>query len=1141
MRTTLLLALCAPALAQNDLDWAELAADFDGRGDRDRALVAWARSLADHDTSEARRELARLAEGRAALRFTMRVPGVDDQYWPGWVLSTAAGRIATGWDDVRIFDERTGALVCEPLPVAPIQLALDPTGTHVAVIEAGDRAAVWEIASRERKFELVPDWGPIAWAPDGALVARAVDVGDTWQVTVWDTATGAVLHQPEPTEEGVSELEFSSDGRYLAIAGQTVRVVDLQLGVVAANVPGDAEYRVRFHPTSPRLMILDTSRAVLRAWDLGAGTWVGPELCGYAFARNIERDPTGERWVVSQAERAVASFAETGAPAGAPLQPDDLTEWQRYKYGWEAEDLSPDGRLQAVSGVGDIVRVWDTVTGRRLGPLLRHGRRVTGLEFTEAGALVTASADGVVRIWSMDALTPLEFVADEDPSDDIFLAPSGPYALFVDELAELEIREPDGEAPTRFECPTRFTDLAVSADGVRCAAVGADSGLWTWDQTDPAARPARSTRTARAGAVAIDTRGARVVHWDEDHVVRLYDLETRAHTAHWPVPGGLEELPLDHDGLVWASLDGPMGLFGSTAAPIHGLREVEQRPLAVDAHGEAVLIGTEAGKRLEWRTSERRSGDLAALIARDDTDPVRSWLVSSTRVVAVHERSATLIDPVQGTLVARITCEDDIGLARLSGDRLMLECWPTARIYASDDGALLAAHELHGRVLALSPIPGTSRLAISSLRRALHVVDVTTNARVGRALPLTAKPSAVEVIDEDTAVLATVEGAVLVIDLCTGEAREVVPATGKEIVHIALSRDEDRLVYVEAPDVVVLRDLALGVELYRQHLALEPGPAEAIVRGSPFDDEPVIQFDPTGRTLLVAGRARIREGPNSWKSVPTRSEIVEAATGQVLCELEGTRWNTTFRQFSADGERLLAWQWKELQTWATGSGKALASIALEDRIADARLQPDGTLVSVEDEHGGFSVWETDTGAERIARRHLGGTRYQDAALSPDGRLFFAPAADDKGHWIDLATGETLAIVDDPRDIDFGPDGLVLLDRARLVRVTGSGVQRLGFRPAVISEEGWPHFAEGRYISFIDAQRVVVGAQCAEQRANPMLHEVELAVLDFGPTRHEPMSGTPAELLERWSNRLGLQATPDGRVGERAPHDSRKPR
>jgi WD40 repeat protein len=1146
MWTYLLLSICSPALAQSDVDWAKVAADFDGRGDRDRALVAWARSLADRDTPEARRELARLADGRAALRFTLHVPGVDDKYWPGWVLSTAAGRVATGWDDVRIFDERTGALVCEPLPVAPRQLALDPTGTWVAVIEVGDRAAVWDIASAQRKFELVPGWGQIAWAPNGALIARAVEVDDHWQVTVWDAATGAVVHQPAPDAEYVTEMAFSHDGRYLSVAGESLVVYDLQRGIVAASVAGSDEFvsdefRIRFHPTALRLMILATSRAVMRAWDIDRGTWVGPELPGYTFAQGIECDSTGERWVVSQAEEAVASFADTGAPAGAALELDDLTDSQREKYGWQAEDLSPDGCLQAVSGVGDTVRVWDTVSGRRLGPLLRHGRRVTGLELTGAGALVTASADGVVRIWSTGELAPLELVAHEERGE-VYLAPTGPYAVVQDELAAFEIRESDGEVSVRFDCPTRFKDLAVSADGTRWAAMGADHGLWAWDSRNPAARPELSTRTAGGRSVEIDARGARVVHWDRDHVIRLFDLRAGAHVAHWPVPWGLAELPIDHEGLVWAQWDERVGPLVRATPPMHEpVEDDEQRPLALDAHGEALLIGTEHGKRLEWRTSDRRSKDLTPLIAAED-GAVRSWLVSATRVVAVHDRSATLIDPIEGSLVARIGAAADIGLAALVDDRLMLECWPTAQIHDSADGQLLAAHELQGRVIALSPVPGTARLAISSIRRELHCVDVTTNMRLGRAISLTDEPSAVAIVDEDTAVLATVEGAVLLIDLKTGEAREVVPATGKEIVHVALSRSEDRLVYVEAPSVVVLRDIAHGIELYRQGLAVDPQHAEAALRGSPWDEGPAIQFDPTGRKLLVAGRARLRLGPNTWDSVPTRAEILEAATGRVLCKLEGyDDFRTTFRHFSSDGERLLAWQWKLLQTWATGTGEALASIELGDDIADARLQPDGSLVSVEDEHGGFSVFETDTGAARIPRRHLGGTRYQDAALSPDGRLFFAPAADDKGHWLDLATGETLAIVDDPREIDFGPDGLVLLDRARLVRVTQSGVQPLGFRPAVIGYDSWFHFADGRDISFVDAQRVVVGVQCAEQRARPMLDEVELSISDFGPARHEPMSGTPAELLERWSLRLGLHVTPDGRIEETTRHESQKPR
>src|SRR5262249_54024396 len=68
--------------------------------------------------------------------------------------------------------------------------------------------------------------------------------------------------------------------------------------------------------------------------------------------------------------------------------------------------FAPDGRLLAATE-GSRVRVWDPASGKIVGTLRGHGKRVTALAFARGGGagraplLLTGSEDETVRLWDV--------------------------------------------------------------------------------------------------------------------------------------------------------------------------------------------------------------------------------------------------------------------------------------------------------------------------------------------------------------------------------------------------------------------------------------------------------------------------------------------------------------------------------------------------------------------------------------------------------------------------------------------------------------------------------------------------------------------------------------------------------------------
>jgi WD40 repeat protein len=243
----------------------------------------------------------------------------------------------------------------------------------------------------------------------------------------------------------------------------------------------------------------------------------------------------------------------------------------------ETVAFSPDSQLTAYGDAGQLVRIWDNVTGTPLAVLHHPGPTGAGraVAFSADGKLFVSCAADSVRVWDMggagekravqahrDAAPSLAFSPDRrvlasagrDGGVRLWDAATGePRATLATPGGHGQVLafSPDGRVlaagdnagglhlwsmVTRAELPAPAADggqpvfgLEFTPDGARLAAAGGD-GLTVWRAVEEGGRePARFEREARAGrgrsrCVWVSPDG-RLIGWvEEDGIIHLWDV-----------------------------------------------------------------------------------------------------------------------------------------------------------------------------------------------------------------------------------------------------------------------------------------------------------------------------------------------------------------------------------------------------------------------------------------------------------------------------------------------------------------------------------------------------------------------------------------------------------------------------------------
>jgi WD40 repeat protein len=223
-----------------------------------------------------------------------------------------------------------------------------------------------------------------------------------YDVRVWEAETGELRYPPLRHRDKCHDVQFSPDGRSMALASYdgSVRVRDLATGTALAELPAhpDRVYSASFSPDG-RLLVTACRDHAVRVWDWQAGRLTCPPFEHDKDAMAATFTPDG-RWVLSvgPGHRRDGAARAWDWRTGKPVTPAlGLRRNPRSLI------VTPDGKHAVVGGFRDELAVLDLgELGRAdddLDALCLWAELLAGQRLYEGGGTVNLSAAEWLQRW----------------------------------------------------------------------------------------------------------------------------------------------------------------------------------------------------------------------------------------------------------------------------------------------------------------------------------------------------------------------------------------------------------------------------------------------------------------------------------------------------------------------------------------------------------------------------------------------------------------------------------------------------------------------------------------------------------------------------------------------------------------------
>lgn len=731
-----------------------------------RGAAVDVRALAEkqRDRATATAYAARIAQVRSEFDAQRTANGIDilDSLHP-----VAGEPDARGFEWYALWGRVHDELLSLRPNGAPVSgLAVHPSEPVIATAAAprrkpavGARIELWDSRSGEKLGELEGHESgthTLAFSPDGRwLASGGLNDGS---VRLWDWRTRRlerVLAEPSERPTTVHLLRFTADGRGVAASLEPL------------NCRSDAgsctlmyfAHRVALLPLREGDALAAPDQHDHRSLAMTAGgPWLGDgshifrQQAGAAVIDLKDNDagvlatsPDGRAVAVGGHTIQILDSADGRLLDTLPTQPGRVT----------ALAYSADGKLLFSGHGGGLLHVWATDNYQRLGAFEGHRDQVLALATAAAaGKVVSASADGSVRVWDVARLHP----PAQSAGSALLVAHGSPLAASTDggsnvgrvvvgsetglHLFDLELRRDVAAVPAAME---RHELLGFAAGGESlwfrdgttqrlarlapegCTAQGALAAASTPAAT-AASSPAPSLPAGRPLAIARD-RPLLLLQVADD-TVALRDLQRGTEVARWP-SAKLEGALLDAQGQVLVASHGH-----PARAELHGGPDWAS-PRQVLGRVSRVVLAPDGRRAVLWPDEDDGTGAKAPQPALLETGAAHRWPLDVARVgeaaLSPDGQRLALADD-QGTVHLYAT---PAGAAPQKLAQLRVDLAPVGALAFSADGRRLfsgseegrlriwdAVHGLElgsvdlglGRILALAPAEQANALGAASFR-----------------------------------------------------------------------------------------------------------------------------------------------------------------------------------------------------------------------------------------------------------------------------------------------------------------------------------------------------------------------------------------------------------------------------------------
>jgi WD40 repeat protein len=310
---------------------------------------------------------------------------------------------------VRFWD----TLVAHSRPI--LRVAFDPSSTMLATASEDNTAAIWELASNQRR-SLLGHTGPVYQAvfdPNQSR-QRLATVSLDGTVRLWDSQTGSPLTEPLSLGERLG-LSVAMNRKGVVAAGTNDGAVLWQEQGNNQYEPFETELAkcgwvlsLAFHPTDDRYLATACGDGQVAIWDISLSDpqrireFRHEEAAGEEAINEVIFNQDGSRLVTAGDNRKAQVWDVTTQQVIFETPPQ-----QTRALG---VGLTPDGSLLAVAVANGTIKVWDLsaqpkdqrLLGQAWLSLSDHRGPINHLAISPDGRyLATAGGDGMFRIYPL--------------------------------------------------------------------------------------------------------------------------------------------------------------------------------------------------------------------------------------------------------------------------------------------------------------------------------------------------------------------------------------------------------------------------------------------------------------------------------------------------------------------------------------------------------------------------------------------------------------------------------------------------------------------------------------------------------------------------------------------------------------------
>lgn len=249
----------------------------------------------------------------------------------------------------------------------------------------------------------------VAISPDGSLVASS----GYHEVLIWNAQNGELVRRISNVAERTYGLQFSPDGKLLAVAAGTpgeygeMKLFDPSNGQLVKDPlsSSDSVYCVAFSPDGSRIATGGADRSI-RIFGTSTGEQERLIEDHADWVMGIAWSPDGKKLASASRDKTSKVFdASTG---------ESQVTFSAHGDAVFGVQFSPKGDQVITSGRDKQIRIWGTADAKQAKAIGGFGNEVYGLQLTADGRLFSASADMTAREHKLDGAEVRKFSGHAD-------------------------------------------------------------------------------------------------------------------------------------------------------------------------------------------------------------------------------------------------------------------------------------------------------------------------------------------------------------------------------------------------------------------------------------------------------------------------------------------------------------------------------------------------------------------------------------------------------------------------------------------------------------------------------------------------------------------------------------------------------